>query len=246
MNTFIKAIIVDDQTDAIEMLQWKLEKTQLNIKISATATTIEEAYKVIIEHQPELVFLDINLGDQTSFELLDLFDTIFFKIIFITGHDEYAIKAIKHAALDYILKPPSVTELITAIQKAQKSLANEQNYQLLKEQLNSKSTDPEKIIIDTGSKTFLVTIKEIVRCEVSDNYVTIHLINTAPILVIMQLKNVEALLPPTGFIKPHRSHLVNKDYILSIDKSKNCILLTDQTEIPISLARKKTLLKHFF
>jgi len=237
----MKAIIVDDQIDAIKQLEFKLSKNCPDIQILSHCLSIEEAYQKINELKPDLVFLDIDLGENTSFELLNLFREIFFKIIFVTGHDDLAIKAIKYAALGYIVKPVTATDLIEAVENVKKNILNQESFSVLKESVQQKNNDLQKIVLPLGNAYEVVTISEISYLEADRNYTLVYLIDGKKILVNMVLKSVEELLPVKLFFRVHKSFVVNISYIarFTIKKEGGYINLKNGAEVPVSDSKKQ-------
>jgi len=238
----MKGFIVDDQKDVVDNLLLKLGKHSPEIDVVGYAHNVEDAYTSIMRLKPDLVFLDIDLGKENSFSLLDLFSKIDFKIIFITGHNDFAIKAIRYSAMDYILKPVNVIELVQAIERVKQKLTDEKSIDFLKEQIKTNNHAPEKIILNSGGKSYVVKINDIVYCEVEDNHLTIYFASQAHLKVSMQLKQIEDLLP-SSFLKSHRSYLVNKNHVLKIDRVDSVIFMDNGEELPLSSSRKADFLK---
>ncbi|MCI5054528.1 MAG: LytTR family DNA-binding domain-containing protein [Flavobacteriales bacterium] len=238
----LKCVLVDDEPDAIETLSIQLSHVDKDIEIIGTFNDISSAFKGISELQPDLVFLDIELGSETSFELIELFDEINFKIIFVTGHNAFAIKAIKFSALDYLLKPVRSVELIEAISKAKKTIFNKESYDLLKDQIRQQKLSP-KIAINTGDEVVLLNIKDILRCEADKNYTWIYT-NTKKYLISKPLKEYDFLLNEHGFYRSHKSHLISLDQITSFThKDGGYIVMKDDSEVPIAQRKKADFLE---
>jgi len=233
----IKAFILDDEGDAIQALQKILLFACPEIEVIGSAQTIEEAYHKINTTLPELVFLDIDLKEKTSFELLNLYDHVPFKIIFITGHDEYALKAIKYAALDYILKPVNSIELIAAVKKVNNQF-HSQGISVLKESLNQKSLY-DKIALHVGDEINIVEVQQIVYCEADGNFTAVFLKNQQKLYVSRSLKELDYLLMDKGFFRVHKSYLINTAHVKSYNqKTGEEIIMENKYMVPIA-ARKK-------
>ncbi|HBE43441.1 MAG TPA: DNA-binding response regulator [Bacteroidales bacterium] len=212
----------------------------------AAAGSIEEGYEVISKNNPDLVFLDIELPDGTGFDLLKKFHQISFRIIFVTGHHEYVLDAIKVSALDYVLKPIDTDELCRAVEKA-RTVINQQEQQLklqaLSENLQGKKV-LKRIILHTSDHLQIVTVSDIVRAEADSNYTSFTLAGGKHILVSRTIKEFETLLSGSGMIRVHQSHLVNLNYIdRFIKKDGGYLILKDSTKIPVSPILKKQVLK---
>ncbi|MDB5147151.1 MAG: DNA-binding response regulator [Mucilaginibacter sp.] len=240
----MRTLIVDDEISNLENLQQLLKTYAVDVEVCAVAGSVEEAIKAVKFHQPELVFLDIQLHGQSGFELLKQLDTINFEIIFVTAYDQYGIQAVKFAALDYLLKPIDIDELIAAVDKARKALGQKkknERLQYLVEYLNDGRSSNPRIALPLFGETRYVNISEIVRCE-ADNTYTRFLFNGGEQLIVSKtLKEYADMLADHGFLRTHQSHLVNMAYIKSwLREDGGTLLLKDNTKIPVSkLNREK-------
>ncbi len=234
----IRALLVDDETSNTNNLKAMLAKYCPQVAILATANSIAEAANSITDHQPNLIFLDIEMGSQTGFDLLQNIGMIDFQVIFVTAHNQYGIQAIKHAALDYLLKPIDIDELKLAVEKAEKkinTLAQKSQVEFLIQQWASKNQLPQKIALSFQNETRYILISDIIRCEANDTYTIFHLINEPQIIASKPLKEYSEILIPHGFIRTHQSHLINPSYIKSwLKEDGGIILLTNKVKIPVS------------
>ena len=245
----ITCIIVDDEPNNIVNLQLMLQKHCTNISVTATAMNADEGIEMINQHQPDVVFLDIQMPEKNGFQLLRSLPQLNFEIIFVTAYDQYGIQAVKFAALDYLLKPIKIEELQQAVNKAtEKSIAKKQNLQLqnLIELLKQNSKkDEQRIALPSAKETRFVEIQHIVRCESLNNYTTFYIDNNEKILVSKPIYEYEELTQEYGFIRCHQSHLVNRKFVKSwLKKDGDFLLLLDETQIPVS-RQKKELVKRF-
>ena len=247
----IKAIIVDDEKNAVENLKMILEKRFPNeIAVVASANGVDQAYDLFLKLSPDLIFLDIEMPSKNGFELLKMLNYYDFEIIFVTAFSQYGIDAVKFSALDYVLKPIDFTELEVSIQKAKKRISEkkvnkslENLVEYLKHE-NDKSN--HKIAISSLKEIHFVAVNEIIRCESSNSYTTIVLENQEQIVSTTSLFEYQSLLEKYGFIRCHQSHLVNKNFVKSIKKSEGSILLlTNNDEIPMSRDKKKVVKDQF-
>lgn len=248
----ISAILVDDETLNISNLKALLTRHCPGMNVIATSTHADEGRELIINLKPDVVFLDIEMPTMTGFDLLRSIPDPSFEVIFVTAYDTYGIMAVKFSALDYLLKPINITELKNAVDRAETSVANKkQNLRLgnLLQLLDKKQPDEnEKIALPTLKETYLVPVKDIVRCESSNNYTTFYLSNGAEHVISKPLYAYDELLSPYGFIRCHQSHLVNKAHIVSVlnEDSGYLIMRHSDKKVPISKQKKsliKTLLK---
>jgi len=247
----IRAILVDDEPINISNLKALLARHCQDIDVIATALNADTALAHILELQPDVVFLDIEMPGKTGFDLLRSVKEPDFDIVFITAFDAYGITAIKFSALDYLLKPINVKELKDAVGKIKKSVdAKKQNLRLnnLLSLLEKKvPDDSQKIALSTLKETYLVPVKDIVRCESSNNYTTFFLTNGSEHLISKPLYEYEELLKPYGFIRCHQSHLVNKAHVVSILNEDSGYLIMNHANMKIPISRqKKGLIKSIF
>lgn len=242
----MKAIIIDDEPAVRNTISSLLRDHFSDITVSAQAGSINEGYDAVMKHDPDLLFLDIELPDGLGFDLLRKLSSVCFRIIFITGHHEYALDAIKVSALDYILKPVDEDELRKAIEKA-RELINQEDEQLkllaLNENLQEKKV-LKRIILRTSDALLLVSISDIVRAEAESNYTHFYLSSGKHIMVSRTIKEYEAMLSGSGLIRVHQSHIVNLDYIEKFFRHEGGYLqLKDGSSIPVSPGLKQKVLQ---
>lgn len=241
----ISVVVVDDEQKARETIINILGLSNIDINIVGEADGVESAYDLISKKHPDLVLLDINLPDGTGFDVLKKFSHINFKVIFITAHEEYAIRAFKFSALDYILKPITAGDLIQAVEKANKTINKEENEIKINTVL-SNLEKIKKIVLKTAESIHIVQVKNIIRCEADVNYTTFYMDNGENLLVSRTLKEFAELLESSGFFRTHQSHLVNFDHILRYDKTEGGhLVMDDESIVPVSSRKKEELFKHF-
>lgn len=242
----IRGIIVEDEKHSRETLRGMLDRYCKNVEIVAETDSYRGGLKEIREHHPDVVFLDIQMPDGSGFRMLEELDEIDFEIIFTTAFDQFAIKAIKYSALDYLLKPIDPEELVRALKKVETKLSNQkvnQNIQVLLDNIKARDADPHKIILSTSEKIHIIETDQIIRCE-SDNYYTnFFLSDGKKILISKTLKENEQLLSDHNFIRPHKSHLVNVKYIKGFLKyDGGYIEMTDGSRIPVSRRKREKII----
>ena len=245
----IKIIIVEDEKPIIETISEIIQNHCIDVELIGVAQNISSAKKLIQKTKPDLVLLDINLTDGTSFELLEQLEDIDFKIIFITAFEEYAIKAIKLSAIDYLVKPLDPVELINAIEKA-KAIASQNNNELklkaLLSNISNIADKPKKIVLKTAESVYLIDVKDIIRCEYDGAYTRFYTNDGKKILISKVLKDYEELLQECGFMRIHKSHIINLNFIDRFEKADGgYLILKDQSSIPVSVRKKDRLFKHF-
>ncbi len=238
--------IVDDNVSVRKSIISLLRESFPEINILASVGTIGEAYKVITHHRPDLLFLDVELPDGTGFDLLKKITPVNFKVIFITGHQEYALGAIKVSALDFILKPFEAEELSQAIEKAREAINYDEEQlklQALHENLQSKKS-LKRIVLHTSDHLHLISVSDIIRAEADSNYTRFWISEGNKIMVSRTIKEFDELLSGSGLIRVHQSHLINIKYIDKFVKRDGGYLqLKDGTIIPVSHNLKKQMLK---
>jgi two-component system LytT family response regulator len=243
----IRAVIVEDEAVSFKLLQKILADNCKDVEVVGYAESSKRAIDLIKVLNPDIIFLDIQMQDGSGFTVLEAFDQIDFGIIFVTAHDQYAIKAIKWSALDYILKPVNPEDLKAALTKFKKS-ANMPDSQLrhtaLIENIKEKKNSPNKIVLPTNEEYHIVSPDEIIRCQ-SDNYYTnIFLTNGKKVLVSKTLKEYEQLLSDSGFLRTHNSHLINIKYIKTFVRLEGgYIVMTDDKIVPVSRRKKNEVLE---
>ncbi|RLD39940.1 MAG: DNA-binding response regulator [Bacteroidetes bacterium] len=243
----IRGIIVEDERHSRETLRGMLDRYCKNVEIVAETDSYRGGLKEIREHHPDVVFLDIQMPDGSGFRMLEELDEIDFEIIFTTAFDQFAIKAIKYSALDYLLKPIDPEELVRALKKVETKLSNQkvnQNIQVLLDNIKARDADPHKIILSTSEKIHIIETDQIIRCE-SDNYYTnFFLSDGKKILISKTLKENEQLLSDHNFIRPHKSHLVNVKFIKGFLKyDGGYIEMTDGSRIPVSRRKREKIIE---
>lgn len=242
-----KVLIIDDENKTRQLLMKMIDQLTLNedLEVFAEGESVVSGLKAIKTIKPDILLLDIQMGDGTGFELLDLVDEINFKIIFITAHREYAIKAIKSAAMDYILKPVDNEELQTALINAINQLKEEKKPTLNQTSIqNNGSTEQiEKIVLKTQESVYIIDLKDIVRCSSFKNYTTFYIVDGRKIVTSKTIKEYAKVLNEPDFVRCHRSHIINMNYFERYDKTMDgMIIMKDKTEVPLSRANKE----HFF
>jgi two-component system LytT family response regulator len=245
----IKAIIVDDEQHCIDALQTMLQKKCPEVTVLGGVNSVKEAKDLITELQPDVVFLDVEMPHQNGFELLKLFDKITFDVIFTTAYEQYALKAIKFNALDYLLKPFSVKELQDAVQKciSRRNGQPESATSPLEVFLQNMKTlhqTHKKIALPTINGLVFMPVQNIVRCESTGNYTRIFFTDKKNLMVSRPLKEFEELLTDVDFFRVHNSHLINLQQMQSyIQGEGGFALMSDGTQVEISRRRKADFLK---
>lgn len=241
----IKAIIVDDIKESREALKADLDAYCENIEVIGEADSVVTAAKVIKQLNPSLVFLDIQLGDGSGFDILEILGQVKFNIIFTTASDQYAVRAFKYSAIDYLLKPIDPEDLTAAVKKAegQKQVPSEA-ISLLMENTKNPNKPVKRLALNTLDKIHVVNISDIIRCEADVNYTQFHFAGKNKLLVTKTLKDFEDLLKDHGFLRVHQSHLVNTNFIKEFVKSDGGYLVMNEgTNVPVSTRKRNTVVE---
>jgi two-component system LytT family response regulator len=245
----ITAVLIDDDSNLREGMMGLLELYAPEIKIIGEAEDVETGVSIIDKLHPQVVFLDIMLNDGTGFDILEQLAKRNGKttphIVFITAHEEYAIKAFRFSALDFLLKPVDPDELQKVIAKIKSVLEKSDSsahIDLLIENIRKKVDNFKRIALSTSDGIHVFEVSDIIRCEGEDNYTTFYIKNNKPVIISRTLKEYEDLLSEYGFERIHQSHLINLAYLKSyIKRDGGYVIMADNANLPISQRKKERL-----
>lgn len=245
----MKAIIVDDEQDSRNILSNYLNKYCPNVEIMGTADSVASGVKAIEEHNPELVFLDIEMPYGNGFDLLSQVKNITFETIFVTAYDNYAVQALNQSAAYYLLKPIDIDELIHAVEKIEKE-KKEQDYtehsKILLENLKGQKNQKKKIMLPTLEGFELITIEDIIYCKAEDNFSEFHLVDGSKLLICKTLKYFNDMLEDYRFCRIHRSHLINLEYVTRYNKGKGgFVTMKNEVQLEVASSKKKEFMEAF-
>jgi two-component system, LytTR family, response regulator len=238
-----KALIIDDEQRTRELIAKMIESFDMGIEAIPKGENVKSGLDAIRELQPDLVFLDIQMPDGTGFDLLKAIPEKNFEVIFITAHEEFAIKAIKFSALDYILKPVDPEELRSAVERALETMnesprPEENQFDAL--QHNIQPNQKRRLVLKTQESVHVVDLENIIRCEADRNYTSFYLSGGKKILVSRTLKDYETLLAGHNFLRVQQSHLINLNYVDRYDKGNGgAVVMKDGSEVPLSPAKRE-------
>ena len=244
----LNVILIDDEAHVRLDVRQKLEALFPNeINILTEANSVTSGISAIQEHKPDLVFLDIDIIGGTGFDVLTSCPIKDFEVIFITGFNDQAIKAIKAGALDYILKPVDEDELNEAVHSAIENSKKENQLEKLIQISNDffKGVKKKRIVLKTSEMLHAIDENDIIYCESDGNYTTFHTVQSENIVITKSLKHAEEILSPQIFIRCHRSFLVNKNHVLKYDKH-GFLISKNEHKIPVSSRRKERTLQQIF
>lgn len=235
----LKTVVIDDEQDAVDFLCGALKMYCPEADVVGSATNICDGHKIISAKIPDLVLLDIAMPSGNGFELLNLLPDRSFEVIFITAYNEYAIKAFRYSAIDYLLKPVDISELIQAVRKIRISAVKPRlnNINLLLTNLSLIS--PQKISIPTAMGFEFILIDDIIRIEAQRSYCCFHLLGKRKYLVSRCLNDYHQILEDKRFFRVHNSHLINMKHVKSFTRSDGGFVeMADSSQVPVSRVKK--------
>ena len=233
----IRTVIIDDEINIRTLIRDMLQSCCPDILVTGEAGSVKEGLELLSREKPDLLLLDIQLEDGNGFELLAKVGTIGFRIIFITAYEEFALRALKLSAVDYLLKPISIGELQMAVEKARQFLLPDQEMKVnaLVSNFSGKTDADRKIVLRTYDKHYFVSIREVIRCESDSSYTKFFLLDGREIMVSQTMKEYEEILLPFRFFRPHKSFLINLEHVRVFEKSGGgYIVMSDGSNVPLS------------
>jgi two-component system LytT family response regulator len=242
----LRAVVIDDIQEIRKEYITIINAICPNVSVVGQADSVASGIKLIQREAPDLVFLDVEMPDGTGFDLLKKLKPFTFKVIFITGYEDFAIRAFRFSAIDYLLKPLDPADLAEAVKKAEAALGRE-IFDMKLSNLFANLERPknlQKLILKTADKIYSVDIQDIINCESDKNYTTFNFINAPKLIVSTNLKEYETLLVPHNFFRTHKSHLINMAYFDHFIKADggNRIVMKNKLTIPLSVRKKEEFL----
>lgn len=237
----LKSIIIDDEPNGRDVLKNMLRDFFPDVQVLKLADNAAEGVRAIEAYHPDVVFLDVEMPGGNGFQVLEAFHEPNFKVIFTTAYSEYALKALKLSALDYLLKPINIEELKAALKKVKKLDSDKESkkLKLLEGHLNQAEGRYRQIALPTSDGYALVELNDIIRCESDRNYSRFFLTNKENILVAKSLGEYEELLQDAGFFRVHNSNLINLRYVKKYIRGKiGRVLMSDGTYVDVAARRK--------
>ncbi len=243
------AVIIDDEADARDTLSGLIKTYAPEINIVGFAENVKSGIEQINKHQPDIVFLDVEMPESTGFDLLQSFKQPNFEVIFTTAHSNYALQAIKLSAIDFLLKPINKDELITAVKKAVEALNKEQLNNKLETfitNISNKEVQELKIVIPSTNSFKVAVLKDVLYLKADRNYTSIYFLNDKSELASKSLKEFDDMLSDKGFFRAHQSYLINMNHVTGFTKGKNStIKLLNNVEIELARSKKSEFLELF-
>jgi len=242
----LRAIIIDDEPNAVLSIELIITEYCTDIEIVGKAHSAVSGKKQILEKNPDFIFLDVDMPRGSGFDMLEMLPEINFDIVFVTAYSDYAIKAFKYSAIDYILKPIDIDDLLNSIEKIKKRRQNKNisnvNYDVLLQNIKSKS--PKTIAIPNLSGIDFVDVDKVIRLKAEGSYTKIYIKDQDYILASKNLKEYQELLSEDDFFRPHNSHLINLANVKRyIQKDGGYIEMSDGSVVPMSRRKKELFLE---
>lgn len=240
----LKTFIVDDEPDGIDTLRNFLIKYCPDVEIAGTANSVDDAVERIKEAGPDLVFLDINMPGADGFELFDRIDDPEFHVVFVSAYDEHALKAFKHHAVNYILKPVNIDELIDTVNRVKKLVSDATLASSPSTQPVNRAALPNKITLPVLDGLVYVEIDKIIRCEAEGNYTVFYFTNKPKMVVSKTLGSYEKVLVQHGFFRVHHHHLINLAHLERYQRGRGgSVVMSDQKSIAVSQRKRDEFLR---
>ena len=241
----LKAVIVDDEPKAIQSLIWELSNFNKEIEVMASFTNPDEAFTYLENNSPDCLFLDVQMPTIGGFQFLEQLKNIDFAVIITTAYDEYAIKALKHEAIDYLLKPIDSDDLKDCIEKIKKYNDRNINSKKLERVLTNFNSqfDKKRITINTDGKLLFLDVDDIIYIASDGNYSTLFLQDQKKIVITKKLKEVNAILPEHYFFRIHNSYIINLNKIKAFIKNEGYVIMDSNDKIPVARQRKSDFLE---
>lgn len=244
----LRAILIDDEPNAIGLLTLRLTQHCPQVTVVASCTSSHKGIQAILDHRPDVVFLDIEMPQMNGFQVLEAVAGIAFSLVFVTAYDRFALKAFRYSAVDYLLKPIDTQELIQAVKRVEKNqkTAPEQIDHLRGQLTGPIKNLPDRIALPYQNGVAFVNLKDILYCESDDNHTKFYLADGQHYLATKSMREIQDLLEERDFLRVHRQYLINLSHIKKFVKGEgNYIVMTNQQSIPVSRTQKDRLMERF-
>lgn len=245
----LKAVIVDDEVSGRETLSHYIQKYCTNVEVVGLADSVKSGLEVIEKCRPDILFLDVEMPYGNAFDLLEQVKEITFETVFVTAFSNYAMKALNCSAAYYILKPIDIDELVAAVDKIKVQREKSKEFihtKILIENINIVNKQLQKIVLPTMEGFEVVQVKDIIRCQANDNFTDVIINEGKKMLICRTLKHFEGLLEDYDFMRVHKSHLINIQFIKKYRRGKGGqVVMSDGSEIDVSPSKKQDFLDRF-
>lgn|SRR3990170_3669746 len=247
--TMIRCVLIDDESNSLEMMEWLLKTYCPQVQIDAMCNAASKGIEAINKYKPDLVFLDIEMPHMNGFDMLEQLDKLSFDVVFCTAYDQFAIKAFKYSALNYLLKPvdpDDLKETIRRIEEKKSSPSKEQIDLLFQNIKQTAKPAVQRIALTTGDGMIFVPTKDILYCQAESNYTSVVLAGGKKILVSKVLKEIDEALSGPDFFRIHNSYLINLNHIKKYVRGEGgYIIMEDGANISISRSRRQEFMDQF-
>ena len=243
----IRCVLIDDESNSLEMMEWLLQTYCPQVKIEAMCNSAEKGVIAIEKYRPDVVFLDIEMPHMNGFDMLEQFEKIFFDVVFCTAYDQFAIKAFKYSALNYLLKPVDPDDLKDTIQRIEekRNMPTREQIEMLMQGMKNQKPTASRIALTTNDGMIFVTTDDILYCEAESNYTTVVL-NDRKIVVSKTLKEIDEALSGADFFRIHNSFLININQIQKFVRGDGgYVIMNDGKSVGISRSRRQDFMEMF-
>ena len=245
----IRCILIDDERNALEMMEWLIKTYCPQVEIAAMCNSAQQGIEAINAYKPDVIFLDIEMPRMNGFDMLEQFDKLTFDVVFCTAYDQFAIKAFKYSALNYLLKPVDPEDLKATIARieARKEVPTREQFQLLMQHIYQPAkTTPQRIALTTNDGMIFVPTQDIIYCEAESNYTKVVLSGGKKVVVSKVLKDIDEALSGPDFCRVHSSFLINVNRIKKYVRGDGgYLIMDDDTNISISRNRRQEFMELF-
>lgn len=243
----MKALIIDNEEPIRAALRELLAALCPQVTAVYEADGVASGVTAVKEHQPDVVFLDVEMNDGTGFDLISKLTPVSFELVFITAHNKYAVDAFRMSAIDFLLKPFSGADVVRSVERAGQQIRSKdiaRQLQVLQESLGSIKNAEKKIVLRDSDSFYFINVHDIIRCEADGAYTRFHISGMKEILISKRLKEYEDMLGSYNFIRVHHSHLINLRQVVRFDKADGgALIMTNTDNVPVSQRKREVLLE---
>jgi len=245
----IRCVLIDDESNSLEMMEWLLKTYCPQVQIEAMCNSAEKGIEAIEKHKPDVVFLDIEMPHMNGFDMLEHFDRLSFDVVFCTAYDQFAIKAFRYSALNYLLKPVDPEDLKETIRRLEerKSSPSKEQIELLLQNIHTQQKPTvQRIALTTGDGMIFVSTSDILYCQAESNYTAVVLEGRKKVLVSKVLKDIDEALAGPDFFRIHNSYLINLNKIKKFVRGEGgYVIMEDNATVSISRSRRQEFMELF-